>query len=108
MSIYTNKIIIMSKLSTVYDNECLNCGKREPSFYYHEYCTSSCETSHKWKIEEKAEKKSKRQTKKKMLFDRLQSIDDKLQSIDDKLQSIDDKLQLINDRLQVIENKVNI
>lgn len=55
----------MSKISTVYDNECLNCGKKNRNFTYHEYCDSSCETSHQYKLEEKAEKKAEKKAKKK-------------------------------------------
>lgn len=50
----------MSRLATVYDNKCLFCGIKDPSFFYQEYCNLNCEQQHKNELERRAKKKNKK------------------------------------------------
>lgn len=64
----------MSRLATVYDNECDYCGTRDPNFVYQQYCNSSCESNHQYKLERKAKKKTKRQT----LLNRIEQLENRI------------------------------
>jgi len=86
----------MSHVSVVYDNKCLNCGKRNTAWVHQAYCDSGCESAHTYKLERKCKKKQK-----------IKSILDRLESIEDRMGSIEDRMGSIEDRMGLIENDIH-
>ena len=71
----------MSRLATVYNNDCSFCGTQNPGFSSQEYCNSNCERQHNNKLERHAKKKNK----KKILWEKIQELEDRISVLENKI-----------------------
>lgn len=77
----------MSRLATIYDNVCLNCGLESRSFTNNTFCNYPCELQY--------ERKEEKDNQRKMLLEKLDLIIVKLNMMELKLESMGSDIELL-------------